>query len=138
MTQGHDQRGLTPETWRYDLTALSWTQLMTSGTPGALVRFGYDVDQSCGNLMLAFENQDDGIDVASTDLPNLSSSPQFSGLPAVAILRHAPLILRGAPKCITRVIESLTLPSVMSENFALQAVLGLLAHEVWETRFPST
>jgi Galactose oxidase, central domain len=35
MTGGHDLDGLTPGTWRYNLTSSTWAQLTPTGTPGA-------------------------------------------------------------------------------------------------------
>jgi hypothetical protein len=96
MSGGHDQFGLTAGTWRYDLGAQSWTQLSPSGTAGAGAHFGYDVDQTCGDVILAFGDHDDMMDVSTTDLLSLSSSPQFSRLLANVVpppRRHAPLIL---------------------------------------------
>jgi hypothetical protein len=93
MFGGHDLNGLTPGTWRYDLSASSWTQLTPSGTPAAGAHFGYDVDQSCGDLILA---GDDNIDVATTDFLTLNASPKFVCLAAKTlppVWRHAVLVL---------------------------------------------
>lgn len=96
MTGGHDVSGLTPGTWRFDLSRNTWSQLVTTGTPGAGAHFGYDVDQSCGDLILAGGDHDDGIDVATTDFLTLSTSPQFVRLPTAVLpppRRHTVLVL---------------------------------------------
>jgi hypothetical protein len=96
MFGGHDLNGLTPGTWRYDLSTLQWTPLMPSGTPGAGAHFGYDTDQSCGDLILAGGDNDDTIDVATTAFLSLNASPQFVPLTAETlppVRRHAVLIL---------------------------------------------
>jgi hypothetical protein len=91
-SKGGDQAGLTPGTWRYDLTAHSWTQPMPSGVPGAGAHFGYDVDQTCGTMFLAFGDHDDRIDVSTTDLLSLSMSPLFARLPATTVPRHGGML----------------------------------------------
>jgi hypothetical protein len=96
MTGGHDTSGLTPGTWRYDLTASSWTQLAPTGTPGAGAHSGYDTDQACGNLVMTGGDHDDTIDVATSDVLTLSSSPQFIRLSAQILpppRRHTVLVL---------------------------------------------
>lgn len=96
MTGGHDIAGLTLGTWRFDLSNNTWSQIFPVGIPGAGAHFGYDVDQSCGNLILAGGDHDDGIDVATTDLLTLSNSPQFMRLPTPTLpppRRHAALVL---------------------------------------------
>ena len=77
----------------------TWSQVPTgpspTGPPGARAHSGYDVDQSCGTLAITFGDHDDALDVATTALLNLFSSPQFSRLSARALpppRRHAPLV----------------------------------------------
>jgi hypothetical protein len=96
MTGGHDIAGLTPGTWRFDLSNETWSQLFPSRTPGAGAHFDYGVDQSCGDLILAGGDHDDGIDVATTDLLTLSNSPQFIRLPTAVLpppRRHTVLVI---------------------------------------------
>jgi hypothetical protein len=96
MRGGHDVAGLTPGTWRFDLSSNTWSHLLPSGTPGAGAHFGYDVDQSCGDLILAGGDHDDGIDVATTDLLTLSNSPRSIRLPTAVLpppRRHTVLVL---------------------------------------------
>ena len=95
VTGGHDQAGLTPGTWRYNIAEPSWTEIETTGAPGAGAHFGYDVDKKCGTLLLAFGDHDDGIGVATTDVLTLSSPAEFSRLSAKNVpplRRHAPLV----------------------------------------------
>jgi Galactose oxidase, central domain len=96
MTGGHDTSNLTPGTWRFDLTTSSWSQLAPSGTQRAGAHFGYDTDQTCGDLILAGGDHDDGIDIATTDFLTLSVSPHFGGLTAQTLpppRRHTVLVL---------------------------------------------
>src|ERR1700686_1167818 len=58
--------------------------------------FGYDTDQSCRDLILAGGDNDDTIDVATTDFLTQNSSPKFVRLEAKTIppvRRHAVLVL---------------------------------------------
>jgi len=93
---GHDLNGLTPGTWKYDLSAEQWTQLNPTGKAGAGAHFGDVIDQSCDDFILAAGDNDDANDVATTDYLTLNASPQFLLLQAQTlppVRRHAALVL---------------------------------------------
>jgi Kelch motif/Galactose oxidase, central domain len=64
---GHDAKGLTLGTWRYDFSSHNWTQLSPAGKPGAGAHFASATDKACGQLFLAGGDHDDRIDVDTTD-----------------------------------------------------------------------
>jgi hypothetical protein len=69
---GHNANGLTPGTWRYDLSSNAWIQLSPTGTPGAGAHFASATDDFCGLLLLAGGDHDDNIDVNTTDVFSFS------------------------------------------------------------------
>jgi hypothetical protein len=101
MTGGHDARGDTPGTWRYDLTQHAWQQLSPSDTPRAGAHSATDVDRRCGDLILAGGDHDDGVGVATTDYLLLTSTPRFvyaAGSGPFAPRRHATLVMDQATR----------------------------------------
>jgi hypothetical protein len=93
---GHDANGLTPGTWRYDFSSNSWTQLFPTGMPAAGAHFASSTDVSCGVLLLAGGDHDDGHDVNTTDVFSFSL-PSFMRLTVptnfVPSRRHSVLVL---------------------------------------------
>jgi Kelch motif/Galactose oxidase, central domain len=93
---GHDATGLTSGTWRYDFASSAWMQLSPAGTPDAGAHFASATDSTCGVLLLAGGDHDDGVDVNTTDVFSFAS-PSFTRLPATTNFspsrRHSVLVL---------------------------------------------
>jgi hypothetical protein len=93
---GHDNKGLTPGTWRYEFSSQGWTQLSSTGTPGAGAHFASATDNACGVLLLAGGDHDDYIDVNTTDVFSYGKE-SFVRLPTMMDFspsrRHSVLIL---------------------------------------------
>ena len=92
---GHDAKGLTSGTWRYDFSTHTWTELSPTGKPAAGAHFASATDQSCGHLFLAGGDHDDNKDVNTTDRFDFLKQV-FSRLPTQRnwpSRRHAALVL---------------------------------------------
>lgn len=89
---GHDAKGITPGTWRYDFSSQSWTQLSPAGKPGAGAHFASATDNICAQLFLAGGDHDDNVDVDTTDR-FLFLNPAFIRL---ATTRNFPARRHGA------------------------------------------
>jgi hypothetical protein len=92
---GHDAKGLTLGTWRFDFFLHKWTQLSPIGKPGAGAHFASATDKTCAQLFLAGGDHDDNIDVDTTD-KFLFLNPAFIRLPTTRNFparRHGALVL---------------------------------------------
>jgi Kelch motif/Galactose oxidase, central domain len=92
---GHDAKGLTPGTWRYDFSTHNWTELSPAGKPGAGAHFASATDKTCARLFLAGGDHDDNIDVDTTD-EFLFLNPAFIRLATTRNFparRHSALVL---------------------------------------------
>lgn len=105
LTGGHDEKGLTPRSYVYDLAKESWSSLEPAGTADAHAHFAYATDKECGELILYGGDRNDQNDVSETAELQMRqpSTSRFSVLPSSVSpprRRHSAIAVDGASRQI--------------------------------------
>ena len=75
---GHDATAVQRDSWRYDLTAQTWTKLDPTGDFVAGAHFGYAMDAQCATIRISQGDNLDNYDTAYTVGLDVADPPHFS------------------------------------------------------------
>ena len=95
LTGGHDEGGLNPDSWSYDLVERRWTKLDEANTPWARAHYSYATDPTCGLVWLLGGDRNDYVSDSLELLAAIAGPPAAFfpiGLIGPEPRRHAAIV----------------------------------------------